>query len=336
MELPVLKSQQEKDSKPVTARKIVWFLVSWTTTFLLGAALCLMLMWFTGYLLFDANQQDLRSAVRLVLFYGILAVIIVALWRRYAIKKQAKLFYRYSVLALTIGLSINVLILVGAVFGAMFDSLQQTTNVPVACSTVQQQRYRLVSATIPIGTNLATGTAFAIDNKGHYLTAQHVIEGATEVYINTVSEKTPLAVVDQDSAYDVALLLGPVTENFIPLTGTYEQGDEVYALGYPGNAFTAGQASLSSGVIARILTNSDLKLSYEETPTGLEMIQTDAAINPGNSGGPLANRCGVVGIVSSISDLSELGEYGLESEQGISFAVSSKTAAGRFSLSLTQ
>lgn len=329
-------AQKVKDNKPAVPKKIAWFLVSWITIFILGVILCLLLAWFTYFLFYDDSTQDMKSGAQSLLAYGVLSVVVIVFWRRYAISKKAKPFHKYSVSALTIGLAINILIMAGALFGAFYYSFQQSSGTMATCSTVQQQRQRLVSATIPIGTNLGTGTAFAVDDKGHYLTAQHVIEGAAEVYINTVNGKTPLTVVDQDSAYDVALLLGPVTENFISLTSTYEQGDEVYALGYPGNAFTGGQASLSFGVIARVLTNSSLKLSYEEAPAGLEMIQTDAAINPGNSGGPLANRCGVVGIVSSISDLSELGEYGIESEQGISYAVSSKTAAGRFGLSLTQ
>lgn len=330
-------TQKEKINKPAVAKKIAWFLLSWTVTFILGVVLCLFLMWLTSFLFYDTSNSDqAKTGGRTILAYGIAAVVAIALWRRYAINRKSKPFYEYSVSALTIGMALNILILAGAVASAAFYTAQQSTGSVATCSTIKEQRNRLVSATVPIGTENGTGTAFAIDGTGRYMTAQHVIEGATEVYINTTEGRTPLTVIDQDAGYDIALLQGPPREYFVSLTDKYEQGDEAYALGYPGNAFTAGQASLSYGVIARILENPDLQLSYEDVPAGLEMIQTDAAINPGNSGGPLVNRCGVVGVVSSISDLSELGDYGLESEQGISFAVSSKTAASRFGIPLSE
>lgn len=312
----------------------MWFFVSWTVTFVLGVGLCLILMWFVS-LFYDSNNTNMVASARSVMVYGILACICIGLWLRFAIRRKHP-FYKYSIPALIMGLSINGLILLAAIIGAVYATSQRAnTNTIATCTSVHEQRLSMVSATVPIATNLGSGTAFAIDNAGHYLTAQHVIEGAAEVYINTTAGKTPMTVVDQDAALDIALLTSTPSQYYLPITGTYEQGDEVYALGYPGNAFTAGQASLSSGIVSRILTNDDLKLTDQSVPDGLELVQTDAAINPGNSGGPLVNRCGVVGVVSGISDRSQLGDYGLESEQGISYAISAKTVATRFRLPLS-
>lgn len=299
-----------------------------------GVVLCLVLAWFVG-LFYDAESSNSIAALRLGIVYGILAVLIIAYWMKFT-RQHKHRFFRFAVPALAIGLLMNFVVLVGAVVGAIYVSFQMSNSDTIAtCTSIREQQILMVSATVPIATDLGTGTAFAIDNKGHYITAQHVVRDAREVYINTVDGRTPLSVIDQDASYDIALLSGPASEFYLPLTGSYEQGDDVYALGYPANAFSAGQASLSYGIVARILSNSDLKLNSSDAPDGIEIVQTDAAINPGNSGGPLVNKCGVVGVVSAISDRSQLSEYGVESEQGISYAISAKTVAERFRLPLS-
>lgn len=196
---------------------------------------------------------------------------------------------------------------------------------------------RGLSATVPIATDQGTGTGFYVSGDGKIVTAHHVIEGANELYINYVSGKVPLEVLDIAPDYDLALL-APTTPQeavqFLNLTDGYLVGDEVVAVGYPGNALSAGQASVSRGILSRIVTPSDLELNGIEAPSNLEFIQTDSAVNPGNSGGPLVGGCGVVGVVSAKSDSSNLRQYGIASEEGITFAVSSKSIAARFSLPL--
>lgn len=192
------------------------------------------------------------------------------------------------------------------------------------------------SATVPIGTDKGTGTGFYVTDDGKILTAYHVIEGVNELYINYATGKVPLTVVDRAPDYDLALLTpsSPLKEqiSYLRLTANYAVGDSVMAIGFPGNALFAGQSSVSAGVISRIIGTDDLKLNEANMPSNMEIVQTDSALNHGNSGGPLFGRCGVVGIVNSKSDNIGLAQYGLSSEEGISYTISSKSAAARFSL----
>lgn len=105
------------------------------------------------------------------------------------------------------------------------------------------------------------------------------------------------------------------------------QINTVYAVGWPSNAFTAGHASVSGGIVSRVLDAESLKLNSEDRalPPHLRIVQTDATINPGNSGGPLLNKCSVIGVITSQSDSQSFSQFGLVSEQNINYAVSSET-----------
>jgi hypothetical protein len=72
--------------------------------------------------------------------------------------------------------------------------------------------------------------------------------------------------------------------------------ETVVAVGYP-LGFT-GPPSLAKGNVSRVFPS----------PTGVPLIQTDAAVNEGNSGGPLLNECGaVVGLIT----LKAIGAEGI-------------------------
>ncbi|MFZ1360969.1 MAG: serine protease [Candidatus Saccharimonadales bacterium] len=220
------------------------------------------------------------------------------------------------------------------VIASLATSNQSTVS---SCSSLGNQYETARSAVVPIATDKGIGTAFAVQNQHTLLTAYHVIEEANEIYANWASGRVNISVKDAAPEYDLALLtIEKPVDNFMVLSSHYETTDMLYALGWPGNAFNAGQASVSGGIVSRTLSNSDLKLNSPETPPGLEIVQTDAAVNPGNSGGPVINYCGVIGVAQSISDSSATHEYiGVVSEQGISYAISSKTAAQRFNLPIT-
>src|SRR6201996_4471449 len=167
----------------------------------------------------------------------------------------------------------------------------------------------------------ATGSGIVLDDKGHILTNNHVIEGAEKISVKLgESEKEYTAeVVGTDPASDLALLkVNAPTSELTPLTlgdsSKMEVGDPVVAIGNPFGL----DRTVTSGIVSALQRQI-------QAPNGFSIdnvIQTDAAINPGNSGGPLINSAGeVIGINSQI----ETGG-GNDGNVGIGFAIPIDTA----------
>jgi serine protease Do len=154
------------------------------------------------------------------------------------------------------------------------------------------------------------GTGFVIDDLGHVLTANHVVEGSGGIVVVLPGGQVAAArVVGTSPEFDLALLRIDVGRHLLsPLrlgdSSTLQIGQKVMAI---GNGLGLHN-SLSVGVV------SALGRTLRGAPTALEasFIQTDAAINPGNSGGPLLNSSGeVVGINDAL----------VSSAQSIGFAI---------------
>jgi S1-C subfamily serine protease len=167
----------------------------------------------------------------------------------------------------------------------------------------------------------ATGSGIVIDDEGHILTNNHVIEGAgtIEVKLGESDHQYKAEVVGTDPASDLALIKvdAPASE-VDPLTlgdsSKMEVGDPVVAIGNPFGL----DRTVTSGIVSALQRQI-------QAPNGFSIdnvIQTDAAINPGNSGGPLINSAGeVIGINSQI----ETGG-GNDGNVGIGFAIPINTA----------
>jgi S1-C subfamily serine protease len=161
----------------------------------------------------------------------------------------------------------------------------------------------------------AGGTGFVIDQQGHIVTNDHVIEGAFEIVVNFLDGTIVRADVvgfDRDSDLAVLQVNLPGNQLHPVVFGDSDSlfiGQTTLAIGSPfGQRWT-----LTTGIISAL----------ERTIQGLEgfriggVVQTDAAINPGNSGGPLVNLQGqVIGVNSQIISESR-------SSAGIGFAIPS-------------
>ena len=138
-----------------------------------------------------------------------------------------------------------------------------------------------------------SGTGFLVTRTGLIVTNAHVAreeESLQARFSGGVELTAEVAYIDDD--LDIALLKVEGA-NFPHLvlaeTATVRQGQEVLAVGNPGQAMLF---SVTKGIVSGI----------DEFPNAGQgtWIQTDAQLNPGNSGGPLVNMQGaVVGIATS-------------------------------------
>ncbi len=159
-----------------------------------------------------------------------------------------------------------------------------------------------------------SGSGFIISADGYVVSNYHVVQGATQIDVSTVSGETYEAfVVGYDETNDVALLKIEAENMPYAVLGSSDAlavGDQVVAI---GNALGELTSTLTVGYVSakdRIVATDG---------STLNTIQTDAAINSGNSGGPLFNMQGeVVGITTAkYSGQSSSGA----SIEGIGFAI---------------
>ena len=170
---------------------------------------------------------------------------------------------------------------------------------------------------------MGTGSGFLIDNRGHILTNNHVIEGADKIRVNTSKGRTLTAtLLGISPADDLALIQVDPSDlgNILPLkladSDKVEAGQMAVAIG----SFFRNFNSVTVGIVSGTGRGPISPLS-RPIP---DMIQTDAALNPGNSGGPLLNSNGeVIGVTSAVRTpaIQGIGDF------RIGFAVPSNTIA---------
>jgi serine protease Do len=167
----------------------------------------------------------------------------------------------------------------------------------------------------------AEGSGFIISKDGYILTNNHVVEGATNIFVtlyaddNNDNTEYKAKVVGRDPLSDSALIQlvdkpsHALAEAKLGDSNQMQPGDWVMAI---GNPFLLAH-TVSVGVIS---ANRPGGLPVANG-RNLDVLQTDAAINPGNSGGPLLNIRGeVIGINTAI-----MSEGQMSGNVGIGFAV---------------
>jgi serine protease Do len=164
----------------------------------------------------------------------------------------------------------------------------------------------------------SAGTGFIISKEGLILTNNHVVEGATDIFVafgeNNDGEEYKAHLVGRDQLSDSALIQldekpgAPLVEAKFGDSSQMQTGDWVMAIGNPfGLAHT-----VTVGIVSAMKRPFPVAEQRNQ-----DVIQTDAAINPGNSGGPLLNVRGeVIGINTAIMSNSRA-----EGNIGIGFAI---------------
>lgn len=157
------------------------------------------------------------------------------------------------------------------------------------------------------------GASIAIDERGYYLTARHVVKDARTISISGKDDvKIRARVVAEIPDRDLAVLkvekrvpetrLGPAARSDLML------GERVIAIGNPFGFKT----TVSGGILST--KERDITMP-DGGPTLRGIIQVDIGVNPGNSGGPLINRDGeLIGIVCAVREGTQMMAFAVNAD----------------------
>jgi putative serine protease PepD len=192
--------------------------------------------------------------------------------------------------------------------GAAGPSAAASAVPPDLVAAAAQALPGVVSVQVQGGAGMAGGSGFAIDNRQHIITNDHILDAGDAVTVVAPDGRRLAAdVVGRDPGRDIAVLRVDPSAGLRPLAlaqrGTTKVGAPVLAVGSP--------LGLSGTVTAGIVSALDREVRLGKGPRQ-KAVQTDASINPGNSGGPLVNAKGeVVGVNTAIATLENGGSTGI-------------------------
>ncbi|WP_462416965.1 S1C family serine protease [Kytococcus sp. Marseille-QA3725] len=178
----------------------------------------------------------------------------------------------------------------------------------------------VVALNVKSGSSGGSGSGVILDEKGHVVTNNHVVQDAKEIQVvlgdNRAYEATT---VGTDPETDLAVVkLKDAPDDLQPVevgddTGL-KVGDPVMAVGNPLGL----SGTVTTGIVSAL--DRPVRAGDTENQVVTNAVQTSAAINPGNSGGALVDSSGrLVGINSSIASLG--GGQEASGNIGIGFAI---------------
>jgi S1-C subfamily serine protease len=152
----------------------------------------------------------------------------------------------------------------------------------------------------------SSGSGFFINNKGYFVTNNHVVKGCKQSKITFKEEEVDAELIATDETLDLALLRAKVKpKDYLNISDEPpEKMQRVFVAGYPFGKGLSDDLKFTQGIISAVKGYSD----------NSNQIQLDAAINSGNSGGPIVNEDG---------DLVAVAVSGLDKSksEGIGFGI---------------
>ena len=193
------------------------------------------------------------------------------------------------------------------------------------------QRVSQVTVRISNGETIV-GSGFILDDEFHVVTAQHVVESLSKIYVVLPDGRVSTAINIGSCLYsDVAVLTledelaaEPPT---IADSSTVKIGEPVAAIGNPFDL----TETITTGIVSQI--NRFVDIQYDsQTRWVANLIQFDAAVNFGNSGCPLVNSEGeVIGmVIARIEPDRGDGIYHAVSSNKVKRVIASIIAQGSF------
>jgi S1-C subfamily serine protease len=158
------------------------------------------------------------------------------------------------------------------------------------------------------------GSGFMIDDRGHILTNDHVVQEAARLEVILPDGATLVAeLVGRDPRFDLAVIRAAIPADKLRAvkladSDQVEVGEQTIAIGNPYGL----EGTVTTGIVS---ARRPLVSEPQGDGVLVHAIQTDAAINPGNSGGPLLNSRGEV---IGVNTLGRLGEG--RAQAGLNFA----------------
>ncbi|TET68122.1 MAG: PDZ domain-containing protein [Dehalococcoidia bacterium] len=195
--------------------------------------------------------------------------------------------------------------------------IRDIPELPQTVLDASEVYQRVSQATVRISNGERTiGSGFIFDNEAHVLTASHVVENLSQIYVVLPDGRISTATSTGSCLFsDVAvltledeLIVEPI---MLADSASVRIGEPVAAIGNPLNL----TETLTTGIVSQ--TNRYAEIDYDsQTRWVTNLIQFDAAVNAGNSGCPLVNAEGeVIGVVIARIEPDE--------GDGIYYAVSS-------------
>jgi S1-C subfamily serine protease len=147
-----------------------------------------------------------------------------------------------------------------------------------------------------------SGSGFFINNKGYFITNNHVVDGCTQSKITFKEESIDAELIATDQNLDLALLRAKIKpKGFLNLSDDPpEKLQKIYVAGYPFGKGLSDDLKFTQGIISAVKGYAD----------NSNQIQIDAAINSGNSGGPIVDEDGSL-IAVAVSGLDKSASEGI-------------------------